>query len=108
MLSLFSNEKIVDMLGQSLVKKEDYIHSYPYDWRTKKPVITVASLQWFVRNDKIKETALKALEDVRFFPDPIVSKAEMTHRVKQVRRKIGKNFYAESFYKSVSGRLLII
>ena len=83
------------MLRQSLVKKEDYIHSYPYDWRTKKPVITVASLQWFVRNDKIKETALKALEDVRFFPDPIVSKAEMTQRVKQVRRKIGKNLYSE-------------
>ena len=79
------NHKVVDMLGDSIVKKEDYVHSYPYDWRTKQPVITVASLQWFVRNDKIKEDALRALEGVTTFPDPEKNKTEMMQRVKQVR-----------------------
>ena len=72
------------MLGDSIVKQEDYTHSYPYDWRTKRPVITVASLQWFVRNEMIKEDAVKALENVRSFPDPEKTKMEMVQRVKQV------------------------
>ena len=72
------------MLGDAVLRREDYVHSYPYDWRTHQPVITVASLQWFVRNEKIKEAALAALEDVKAFPDPDKTKTEMVQRVLQV------------------------
>lgn len=44
-------------------------HSYPYDWRSNKPVIQRATPQWFINVDKIKETAVKSLEDVKFFPE---------------------------------------
>lgn len=44
-------------------------HSYPYDWRTKLPVITRATSQWFVDLEKIKEAALKALDHVKFVPE---------------------------------------
>ncbi|KAJ7579300.1 tRNA synthetases class I-domain-containing protein [Mycena floridula] len=45
-----------------------YKHKYPYDWRTKKPVIVTATSQWFANLDGIKDNALKALEDVQFYP----------------------------------------
>jgi isoleucyl-tRNA synthetase len=34
-------------LGASLLLSEKYAHRYPYDWRTKKPVIQRATSQWF-------------------------------------------------------------
>lgn len=35
------NDTVIEMLkGQSaLVLQSDYTHKYPYDWRTKKPVM---------------------------------------------------------------------
>ncbi|GEP14744.1 isoleucine--tRNA ligase [Lentilactobacillus buchneri] len=44
-------------------------HSYPFDWRTKKPIIFRATPQWFASVDKIKDEILKSLDDVQFFPD---------------------------------------
>lgn len=41
----------------SLLKEEKYVHSYPYDWRTKKPMIIRASKQWFVNTASVKATA---------------------------------------------------
>lgn len=41
----------------SLLKEEKYVHSYPYDWRTKKPMIIRASKQWFVNTANVKATA---------------------------------------------------
>lgn len=43
--------------AKSLLKEEKLIHSYPYDWRTKKPIIIRASKQWFVKISDIKPTA---------------------------------------------------
>lgn len=41
----------------SLLKEEKYVHSYPYDWRTKKPMIIRASKQWFVNTADVKAAA---------------------------------------------------
>lgn len=41
----------------SLLKEEKYVHSYPYDWRTKKPMIIRASKQWFVNTASVKAAA---------------------------------------------------
>lgn len=46
-----------------------YRHSYPYDWKSNFPVIQRATPQWFVNVDRIKETALKLLDDVTFVPE---------------------------------------
>ena len=43
--------------SKHLLKEEKLVHSYPYDWRTKKPVVIRASKQWFVNITDIKATA---------------------------------------------------
>ena len=44
--------------GDDVVHLEKYVHSYPYDWRTKQPVLLLASQQWFIDTDSIKQRAL--------------------------------------------------
>ena len=51
-------EKILSLVQDDIVHREKFIHSYPYDWRTKLPVILRASLQWFINTDSIKKKAL--------------------------------------------------
>ncbi|KAI0474021.1 isoleucyl-tRNA synthetase [Xylariaceae sp. FL0804] len=48
---------------------ERYRHKYPYDWRTKRPVVIRATEQWFADVGHIKAEALQALDHVRFFPE---------------------------------------
>lgn len=45
-----------------------FIHSYPYDWRSKTPVIQRATPQWFVNIDRIKLVTSQALESATFIP----------------------------------------
>ena len=52
-----------------LLKQMDYEHSYPFDWRTKKPIIFRATPQWFASVDKIRENILSAINEVKFFPE---------------------------------------
>ncbi|KAK1835528.1 tRNA synthetases class I-domain-containing protein [Podospora conica] len=61
-------EAVSDLLGDDVLKTELYRHKYPYDWRTKQPVIVRATAQWFADVDSIKEPALNALEEVEFLP----------------------------------------
>ncbi|KAI0264675.1 tRNA synthetases class I-domain-containing protein [Gloeopeniophorella convolvens] len=51
-----------------LLKIERFKHRYPYDWKTDKPIIVTATSQWFANLDGIKEDAVKALENVAFYP----------------------------------------
>ena len=52
-----ANEQIVDRLRESghLFHANKFMHSYPHDWRGKKPVIFRATEQWFVGVDKTFE-----------------------------------------------------
>lgn len=52
-----------------LLKYQPIVHSYPFDWRTKKPVIYRATDQWFASVDKIRDDILSAIDDVKFMPD---------------------------------------
>ena len=52
----------------SLLLLDPITHSYPHDWRTKKPVIFRATPQWFASIDPIKEDILKAIHDVEWTP----------------------------------------
>lgn len=46
-----------------------YKHKYPYDWRTKLPVIVRATEQWFADVGSVKDEALRHLKAVRFVPE---------------------------------------
>ena len=48
----------LDELG-ALLKLEWITHSYPHDWRTKKPIIFRATTQWFASIDKIRTELLQ-------------------------------------------------
>ncbi|WP_137597175.1 isoleucine--tRNA ligase [Paucilactobacillus kaifaensis] len=65
-----ANQIALDKLKDAglLLKYMPYVHSYPFDWRTKKPIIFRATDQWFASVDKIKDEILKAIDDVTFYP----------------------------------------
>lgn len=71
-----ANEPILDILGDALLKKSKFVHSYPHCWRTKKPLIYRATNQWFISiddkakgaEDTLRNTALNAIEGVDFYP----------------------------------------
>jgi isoleucyl-tRNA synthetase len=56
----------------ALLKREEFLHSYPHSWRSKAPLIYLARPNWFIRMDgpeQIREHALKALDATQFVPD---------------------------------------
>ena len=46
-----------------LLKLKFITHSYPHDWRTKKPIIFRATKQWFCSIDKIRDELLNELKN---------------------------------------------
>lgn len=66
-----TTEKILSVLkGENmLMHHHEYVHSYPYDWRSKKPIIIRATPQWFADLHDVKTLALRALETVKFVPE---------------------------------------
>ncbi|KAK3693485.1 tRNA synthetases class I-domain-containing protein [Podospora appendiculata] len=60
---------VLDLLGDLVLDVHKYKHKYPYDWRTKQPIIVRATAQWFADVDGIKEPAMGALSEVRFVPE---------------------------------------
>ena len=64
-----ANKEIVKWLDDNgyLVKMKMITHSYPHDWRTKKPIIFRATKQWFCSVDKIRDDILdELLNNVKF------------------------------------------
>lgn len=59
-----------------LISERRYEHKYPYDWRSKRPVIIRATEQWFADVGDIRHTAVRALEDVRFIPESAKQRLE--------------------------------
>ncbi|MEG0710523.1 MAG: isoleucine--tRNA ligase [Longicatena sp.] len=51
-----------------LLKLEFITHSYPHDWRTKKPIIFRATTQWFASIDKIRAQLLNEIDNVDWIP----------------------------------------
>ncbi|KAJ6280637.1 isoleucyl-tRNA synthetase [Bipolaris maydis] len=56
--------------------KQNYRHKYPIDWRTKEPVITRATEQWFANVEGIKDASMKAIANVAFKPESGRSRLE--------------------------------
>ena len=69
-----ANPKILELLGENLIKADKFTHSYPHCWRCHNPVIFRATKQFFIAMDKevegdtLRNRALKEIEKVEFTP----------------------------------------
>ena len=60
----------------NLLNASKYDHSYPHCWRCHTPLIFRATVQWFIDidHDGFRQKALKAIEDVAWFPKESVNR----------------------------------
>ncbi|EAH0548783.1 isoleucine--tRNA ligase, partial [Listeria monocytogenes] len=65
-----ANKMVTEKLEEvgALLKMEFITHSYPHDWRTKKPVIFRATAQWFASIDAFRDDLLAAVKGVNWTP----------------------------------------
>ncbi|KAI9487472.1 MAG: tRNA synthetases class I-domain-containing protein [Benjaminiella poitrasii] len=72
------NDAIIEMLQNesALVSVRDYMHKYPYDWRTKQPVMLRATAQWFANVEYLQKEAVDNLKKVRMIPEVSIRRLE--------------------------------
>lgn len=65
-----ANKPITQALEEAgaLLKLTFITHSYPHDWRTKKPVIFRATAQWFASIKDFREQLLEAVKETKWVP----------------------------------------
>ncbi|MCT8139754.1 isoleucine--tRNA ligase [Anaerobacillus sp. CMMVII] len=65
-----ANKPITEKLKEAgaLLKLSFMTHSYPHDWRTKKPVIFRATAQWFASIKDFREQLLTSIKEVEWVP----------------------------------------
>lgn len=66
-----ANKPITEKLEEvgALLKLSFITHSYPHDWRTKKPTIFRATSQWFASIKDIREDLIKSIREVKWVPE---------------------------------------
>ncbi|MFF5915255.1 isoleucine--tRNA ligase [Staphylococcus pasteuri] len=66
-----ANKAVTDLLTEkdALLILNFITHSYPHDWRTKKPVIFRATPQWFASINKVRQDILDAIDNTDFKVD---------------------------------------
>ena len=65
-----ANKVITDLLAEngSLLKLSYFVHSYPHDWRTKKPVISVQLHNGLRQSNAFRQDILDVIEnDVKWY-----------------------------------------
>jgi len=65
-----ANKNITELLEEkgALLKLDFFTHSYPHDWRTKKPVIYRATAQWFASIKAFRDQIIEQIKEVEWFP----------------------------------------
>ena len=65
-----ANKKVTEKLEEvgSLLSLKFITHSYPHDWRTKKPTIFRATSQWFASIKDFREDILREIKEVEWYP----------------------------------------
>ncbi|UNL83948.1 isoleucine--tRNA ligase [Priestia koreensis] len=65
-----ANKPITQKLEEvgALVKLSFITHSYPHDWRTKKPTIFRATAQWFASIKDFRNELLDAIKETKWVP----------------------------------------
>lgn len=72
-----SNEALLELMGESVLKVSKFMHSYPHCWRSHTPLIFRATKQWFIAVDAkpegsdktLRQTALSEVEKTLFIPE---------------------------------------
>lgn len=59
---------VLEKLGDLLLAQEEITHSYPFDWRTKKPIIWRAVPQWFASVSNFRQEILDEIDKTVFYP----------------------------------------
>lgn len=67
---LKANERVVEIIAEKgcLMGREDCVHSYPHCWRSKTPILFRAVEQFFIRIDRLRDLALKEIDQVEWLP----------------------------------------
>lgn len=65
------NDTVVNLLreNQRILITHQYQHKYPYDWRSKQPVVVRATEQWFTNVEELQTAAIQSLDSVTFIPE---------------------------------------
>ncbi|MGN8645086.1 isoleucine--tRNA ligase [Gracilibacillus sp. HCP3S3_G5_1] len=65
-----ANKQVTEKLEENnaLLKLEFITHSYPHDWRTKKPTIFRATNQWFASIKDFREDILAEINRINWLP----------------------------------------
>src|SRR5690606_27513048 len=55
----------------TLLFEERIVHSYPHSWRSKKPLITLLSPQWYIslQHNQLRSTTIQQLDRIQWFPE---------------------------------------
>lgn len=66
-----ANKAITEKLEEvgALLKLSFITHSYPHDWRTKKPTIIRTTAQWFASIKSIKDDIIENIKEVEWHPN---------------------------------------
>ncbi len=72
-----SNEDLIELMGDAVLKVDKFMHSYPHCWRSHTPLIYRATKQWFISVDgtpqgeekTLREIALGEVEKTKFIPE---------------------------------------
>ncbi len=54
-----------------LYKAETYVHTYPFCWRCKTPLLYYARTSWYIRTRRHKENLLRANREINWVPEHI-------------------------------------
>jgi len=65
-----ANKPITEKLNEvgALLKLSFITHSYPHDWRTKKPTIFRATAQWFASIKDFRNELMEAVKETKWVP----------------------------------------
>ncbi len=72
-----SNDEIIELMGDAVLKVSKFTHSYPHCWRSHTPLIFRATRQWFISVDEkpegqdatLRDIALSEIEKTLFVPE---------------------------------------
>jgi isoleucyl-tRNA synthetase len=72
-----SNDELIELMGESVLKVSKFTHSYPHCWRSHTPLIFRATKQWFISVDEkpegeektLRQIALSEVEKTLFVPE---------------------------------------
>lgn len=106
------NRLVLKQIASDVIHLDEIRHSYPIDWRTKKPVIISAQHQWFIRTDAIQDDTMKAIESIRFYPAAKGDKNELATKVRSrpywcVSRQRAWGTPIPAFYHRETGEVIV-